>query len=106
MTRKFAKGFPRLWILLAAAAIGLVGMNDSQGAPITFNTALPVAKGEFIVRGLTVISQSGNDPSGANRDRRSIAGIPVLGYGVMRDLTLFGVLPILPLPAFRFWATA
>ena len=63
------------------------------GAPITFNTALPVAEDEFIFRGQFVFDQSGDDPSGADRDRQVFAAVSVLGYGVTSDLALFGVLP-------------
>jgi hypothetical protein len=62
-------------------------------APITFNTALPVAKGEFVSRTQLIASQSGDDPSGANRDRTSRALAQVLGYGVSPKLAVFGVLP-------------
>jgi len=63
------------------------------GAPITFNTALPVAEDEFIFRGQFVFDQSGDDPSGADRDRQVFAAVSVFGYGVTSDLALFGVLP-------------
>ena len=38
---------------------------------------------------------SGDDPSGADRDREVKGVISVLGYAVDRDLMLFGVLPYL-----------
>jgi len=62
-------------------------------APLTFNTALPVAQGEFVFRGQVILSQSGDDPSGAARDRTAWSAISVLGYGVNPDLALFGVVP-------------
>jgi hypothetical protein len=62
-------------------------------APITFNTALPVAEGEFIVREQFVLEQSGDDPSSADRDRTAWSVVSVLGYGVTSDLALFGVIP-------------
>lgn len=65
------------------------------GAPITFNTALPVGKNEFVSRTHYVVSRSGDDPSGADRDRSSRAVAAVLGYGVNSKLALFGVLPYL-----------
>ncbi len=64
-----------------------------EPAPITFNTALPVAEGEFIVRAQFIVSQSGDDPSGADRDRKAKAALSVLGYGVNSKLAVFGVLP-------------
>ncbi len=62
-------------------------------APITFNTALPVAEGELIVREQFVLEQSGDDPSSADRDRTAWSVGSVLGYGVTSDLALFGVVP-------------
>jgi len=62
-------------------------------APITFNTALPVAEGTFVARQQFVVNQSGDDPSGAARDRTAWAAVSVLGYGVNNDLALFGVVP-------------
>ena len=66
-----------------------------SSAPITFNTALPVAKSEFVSRTQYVLNQSGDDPSGADRDRTSSAVVSVLGYGVSGKLAVFGVLPYL-----------
>lgn len=64
-----------------------------MAAPQTFNTALPVAKGEFIFREQAVTDQSGDDPSRAGRDRTALAAISVFGFGVNSDLALFGVVP-------------
>ena len=64
-----------------------------QAAPQSFNTALPVAQGEFVFRGQFVLDQSGDDPSGADRDRTAWALVSVLGYGVTPGLALFGVVP-------------
>ena len=62
-------------------------------APITFNTALPVAKDEFVFRELFVVNQSGHDPGAANRNRIEWSAVSVLGYGVTGKLAVFGVLP-------------
>ena len=76
------------------AVIGTVGGGaDGWAAPITFNTALPVAKGEFVFREQFVVAQSGEDASGSDRDRRALAAVSVLGYGVSGKLAVFGVLP-------------
>ncbi len=64
-----------------------------QAAPQTFNTALPVAEGEFVFREQFVLDQSGDDPSSADRDRTAWALISVLGYGATADLALFGIVP-------------
>ncbi|NIP72228.1 MAG: transporter [Gammaproteobacteria bacterium] len=71
----------------------LVWTSQVIGAPITFNTALPVAKGEFVAREQLVVNQSGDDPSGADRDRTEVAAVTALGYGLTGQWALFGVLP-------------
>ena len=83
-------------ILMAATlvVVGAIGRgSDAWGAPLTFNTALPVAEGEFVFREQFVVSQSGDDPSSANRDRTAWSAVSVLGYGVSGKLAVFGVLP-------------
>lgn len=65
-----------------------------HAAPITFNTALPVGKGEFVLREQVIISQSGDDPGGTNRDATARALVSVLGYGINGRLAVFGALPI------------
>ncbi len=65
----------------------------AQAAPLSFNTALPVAKGEFVFREQFVLDQSGDDPSGADRDRTAWSLDSVLGYGATRNLAVFGVIP-------------
>lgn len=79
----------RLFICLALISWTSVG----RSAPITFNTALPVAQSEFVARAQLIVNQSGSDPSGLARDRTAWAEISVLGYGVTSDLALFGIVP-------------
>lgn len=87
-------GMPKHLILVFF--FGIMGSSHAVfGAPITFNTALPVAKGEFVFRQQFIVSRSGDDPSGADRDRTSQAAVSVLGYGVNRKLAVFGVMPYL-----------
>jgi len=82
------------WTTGAGAAIAVLSSAGTVwSAPITFNTALPVAEGEFIVREQFVLEQSGDDPSSADRDRTAWSVVSVLGYGVTSDLALFGVIP-------------
>ena len=78
----------------AALCLGLAaGMGTAVAAPLTFNTALPVAEDEFVFRGQFVLDQSGDDPSGADRDRTAWSAVSVLGYGVTGDFAVFGVVP-------------
>ena len=60
---------------------------------MTFNTALPVAEGEFINRELLVLTRSGDDPSGLGRDMEVNTLVSVLAYGINSKLALFGILP-------------
>ncbi len=82
------------WPAWCAAAIALFAATAmAWSAPLTSNTALPVAKGEFVFREQFVLDRSGDDPSGAGRDREAFAAVSALGYGVNRNLAVFGVLP-------------
>ncbi len=82
---------------LASAFLGCLfatgWVSLTLAAPQTFNTALPVAQGEFVFREQFVLDQSGDDPSAADRDRRAWALVSVLGYGATPDLALFGIVP-------------
>ncbi|MCZ6496234.1 MAG: transporter [Alphaproteobacteria bacterium] len=78
--------------LLALIVMTAMG-EQAQAAPQTFNTALPVAQGEFVFREQIVLDQSGDDPSVADRDRTAWALVSVLGYGATPELALFGVVP-------------
>ena len=82
-------------LVTLVAVVTINWMNAASSAPITFNTALPVAKDEFVFRQQLISGQSDDDPSGADRDRTAQAAVSVLGYGVTNKLVLFGVLPYL-----------
>jgi len=71
-------------IAIITALIAYSG--NALAAPLTFNTALPVSKGEYIVREQLIISESKE-----NRTETSI--ISTLVYGVTPDLALFGTAP-------------
>ena len=85
----------------SAVTFGATGMlmvvlfwsTTGIAAPITFNTALPVAQGEFLIREQLVMNQSGDDPGNANRDRTASATVPAPGYGINHKRTVFGILP-------------
>jgi len=80
-------------LALRSIAVGILTAGSAWGAPVTFNTALPVGGGEFVARGMVVVSQSGQDPGTADRDHSATSLLTVLGYGVTHKLALFGVLP-------------
>ena len=85
---------PQKFATAGASALILMAFSGAvNAAPITFNTALPVAKGEFVLREQGVLEQSGDDPGGSARDRTVRSAVSVLGYGVNSDLALFAVLP-------------
>ncbi len=67
--------------------------TPAWAAPQSFNTALPVAQGEFVFREQFVLDQSGDDSSPSDRDRTAWALLSVLGYGATPELALFGVVP-------------
>lgn len=71
----------------------IANLDTALAAPITFNTALPVAKGEFVNRELLVLNRSSDGPSGARRDINVNVLASILGYGINGDLAIFGVLP-------------
>ncbi len=71
----------------------VLGTGNTWSAPITFNTALPVAQNEFLAREQFIVNRASDDPSPLNRDRTAKAAVSVLGYGVNSKLALFGVLP-------------
>lgn len=79
----------RAWLFVATLGWTI----GAGGAPVTFNTALPVAKGEFVFRQQFVLDQSGDDPGSMDRERTAWAAISVLGYGLSSTLAVFGVLP-------------
>ncbi len=82
------------WRAGGIAALALLGWAGAAwSAPITTNTALPVAEGEFVFREQFVLNRSGHDPSDTDRDRAAFAAVSTLGYGVNADLAVFGTLP-------------
>jgi len=81
-------------IAILGVCIAAVTFLDAEAAPITTNTALPVATGEHVFREQVTYDKSGNDTSSANRDHQVAVSTTVLGYGVTADLAIFGVVPI------------
>lgn len=83
----------RLTLLLTAIVAG--GISRSEAGPISFNTALPVAKEELIVREQVQLLRSTDDPSALHQDLKVLAVPTVLAYGITGQLALFGVFPYL-----------
>ncbi len=98
MARKMTPKHPRgSWIPLAAvlAAAAALTAPAALAAPITFNTALPVAKGETVMRVQSKYLHAGDDPTPADR-RLDVWAFPIVGvYGLTPRLAAFAVLPIL-----------
>lgn len=69
--------------------------SEARAAPETFNTALPVGKGDFVFRAQFVFSRASQDPTPADRELDVLGGVGVVGYGVTRKLAVFGMLPYL-----------
>lgn len=80
-----------LAVVFLAVALG----NPRAAQAQTFNTALPVATGQFIFRQQLLYLKASDGPSPADRNLEVRGGISVLGYGATSDLTLFGMLPYL-----------
>ena len=81
-------------LTVGVAMMAVVGWAGAAwSGPITFNSAIVLAEGEFVVREQFVFNRSSDDPSGADRERESLGVVSVLGYAVDKDLMLFGVLP-------------
>lgn len=75
---------------------GLVlAATPAIAAPITFNTALPVTWGEWILRLQAKGFDFASDPTGLNRDL-SVQALPLVGvYGLTPRFTLFAIAPLL-----------
>jgi len=80
-------------VLVVFAALEVSASGPAFAAPQSFNTALPVAKGQWLLRLQTLHSRG--DLHAVDGETRALGGIGVLGYGVDPDLTLFAALPVL-----------
>jgi len=87
----FAYGIALLILIVISALTPL----SASSAPITFNTALPVAAQEGIVRLQSKYIRSTGDSTTSGRELSVLAAPLVLVYGVTAKLTLFGILPYL-----------
>ena len=81
-------------VLSVCAVLGSLFVQSAlHAAPITFNTALAVGKGEYVLREQFIVVQSGHDPSKLHRDRRETTAVTALGYGISSNWALFVTLP-------------
>lgn len=79
-----------------ALSVNLVGWPRSVVAgPITFNTALPVHTGEWIVRQQTIWLRATDDPSPLDRDLNVLVAPVVVVYGLNSRVALFAIQPFL-----------
>ncbi|WP_337847923.1 transporter [Sphingomonas sp.] len=80
---------------LLLTVMAALGPQEAMAAPETFNTALPVGTGDFVLRGQLLIIEASDDPTPENRDLDVRGGVSVLGYGVTSDVAVFAMLPYL-----------
>ncbi len=81
-----------MWGFLALMISGIT--TPGYASPITFNTALPVTKGEGIFRIQSKLIRSTGNPSPMDRELEGWA-FPIVGvYGLTEELALFGIAPI------------
>lgn len=70
----------------------LTGVSAVQAAPNTFNTALPVAEGQYLWREQLVLRErSDNGPMDRDVSVQTLGS--VLGYGVTSKFAVFGMVP-------------
>lgn len=77
-------------------AVGVLAVAAGPGfaASITFNTALPVTKGQGIVRVQSRVLEFSDDSGPLDRDL-TVRVLPVVGvWGVTEKMALFGIVPI------------
>ncbi len=72
----------------------LYNARDALSAPITFNTALPVARGEALIRAQAHYLRATDDPTSQHREL-TVWSLPVvIAYGVTGRLSVFGIIPV------------
>lgn len=76
---------------ILAATLGLTG-HELSAAPLTFNTALPVAAGQVMIRLDTLVMGAGAAPM--NQDLTVIALPAAVAYGLSRKATLIAMGPL------------
>ncbi len=86
-------GWWRKGMLLAGLLVSVSMATEGAAAPIGFNTALPVSRGEIVWRALFLTGRAGL-PDSAGVRARNLATLQVIGYGLDARLALFGALPV------------
>lgn len=84
----------RLLRTALGAAVLFTTPSTAHAGAQTFNTALPVAEGNFVFREQLFYREGGDDPRPSDRETEAWGAVSVLGYGVTSDLTLFGAVPL------------
>jgi hypothetical protein len=86
----------KIFVFCLILVVVHAGINTAAlAAPITFNTALPVAEGEGIFRVQSKYIHSTGDPTSLDREL-NVWSFPIIGvYGMTENLSVFGVIPIL-----------
>lgn len=80
--------------VMLSCGIFLTLTGPAFAASITFSTALPVTKGQGIVRVQWKVLEFGEDSSSLERDL-TVRVVPVVGvWGLTRRLALFGIAPL------------
>lgn len=79
-------------LLVLAGVLSLTGGTGIQAAPSTFNTALPVAQGQYLWREQLVLRER-SDSGPMDRQVSEQALGSVLGYGVTSSFAVFGMVP-------------
>ncbi|MEE8367169.1 MAG: transporter [Thermoanaerobaculia bacterium] len=81
-------------VVMLSCCIFLTLTGPAFAASITFSTALPVTKGQGIVRVQWKVLEFGEDSSSLERDL-TVRVVPVVGvWGLTRRLALFGIAPL------------
>jgi len=78
------------------APLLLLASRSLEAAPITFNTALPVSRGEFIIRQQLVVKRASlgkNNASDVAIKKQDTSLVSTVVYGVTPEWTLFATLP-------------
>lgn len=77
----------------ALLAVGMLLPATSFAAPQTFNSALPLSKGQFVWREQFFLRQVSGRTAGVGGELQVTGLASVLGFGVNADWAVFGVLP-------------